>query len=292
MSMSMFFQTLVVSSSLLTASNVMGAVENIDIPWYQTASMGATDCCTYGSLYSWNGEFTSSQKCSTYAGSCMGGRRGAFWHFDLSSIPEDATIQSCTFRGETEYSDMGGDTTLGIEGTTGALTNTIAWSVINSPEWQYNGYFWGGEFIFALPASVVESARQDGMLTIYAYVSNSGGVHVHNTGANAARLNLFLDAPSVNGACCMDSGTCVLTSQSICENAGFDFLGQDTECEGNSCVDCLGDVDGDSDSDVDDVLILIQNYGSTGDSIAGDMDADGDVDVNDLLALLTYFGEC
>ena len=270
----------------------MGAVETMDIPWSQTASMGATNCCTYSSLSWWNGEFTYSQKCSTYAGSCMGSRRGAFWHFDLSSIPEEATIQSCTFRGMTEYNDMGGDTTLGIEGTTGSLTNTIAWSVINSPEWQYNGYFWGGEFIFTLSASVVESSREDGMLTICAYVSNSGGVHVHNTGPNAARLNVVLEAPAIYGACCMASGNCVVINQSACENAGFDFLGEQTLCPESSCNDCPGDLDGDSTCDVDDVLMLLQNYGTTGGSMDGDIDEDGDVDVNDLLALLTYFGDC
>ncbi|MAT80406.1 MAG: hypothetical protein CMJ29_12290 [Phycisphaerae bacterium] len=269
-----------------------GAVETIEIPWSQTASMSATNCCTYSSLSWWNGEFTYSQKCSSYAGSCMGSRRGAFWHFDLSSIPEDATIQSCSFRGMTEFSDMGGDTTLGIEGTSGSLTNATAFSVINSPEWQYNGYFWGGNFTFALPASVVESAREDGMLTIYAYVSNSGGVDVHNTGPNAARLNVVLDVPSINGACCMASGTCVETTQSTCENAGFDFLGEDSTCEDMSCVDCPGDLDGDNDADVDDILSLLQNYGASGDSLDGDLDSDGDVDVNDLLAMLSYFGGC
>ena len=278
--------------AMAPAVSAMGAVETIEIPWSQTASMGATNCCTYSSLTSWNGTFTTTKKCSSYAGSCMGSRRGAFWHFDLSAIPADASIQSCTFRGETEFSDMGGDTTLGIEGTTGSLTNTIAWSVINSPEWQYNGYFWGGQFTFSLPASIVESARQDGMLTVYAYVSNSGGVDVHNTGPTAARLNMVIDVPSVMGACCLSSGSCIVIAQHLCENADADFLGEGTECDDLACVPCPGDVDGDGDADVDDILGLIVEFGSSGDGLGGDLDGDGDVDVDDLLAMLNYFGGC
>ncbi|MBG84817.1 MAG: hypothetical protein CMJ40_09765 [Phycisphaerae bacterium] len=282
----------ILSAFLLCSASSQAAVETIDIPWSQTASMGATNCCTYSSLTSWNGEFTYSKKCSTYAGSCMGSRRGAFWHFDLSAIPSDATIVSCSFRGMTEYPDMGGDTTIGIEGTTGSLTTSMAFSVINSPQWQYSGYFWGGNFTFSLPSSVVESARDDGMLTIYAYVSNSGGVNVHNTGSNAARLNVVLDVPSIYGACCMDSGNCVVINQLACENADFDFLGEGTECPEDSCLECAGDLNGDSASDVDDILMLLQNYGMTGDALDGDLDGDDDVDVNDLLALLSYFGDC
>ena len=274
------------------SNDSLASVEQIEIPWSQTASMSASDCCSYSSLTGWNGEFTTTKKCSSYAGSCMGSRRGAFWQFDVSNIPADAVVQSCTFRGKTEYNDMGGDTTLGIEGSSGPLTNTIAFSVINSPQWQYSGYFWGGEFSFTLPASVVESAREDGMLTIYAYVSNSGGVDVHNTGPDAARLNVVLGAPPVYGACCMASGNCVVINQATCENAGFEFLGQETECPENSCINCPGDLNGDSASDVDDVLMLLQNWGMSGDAMNGDIDGDDDVDVNDLLALLTYFGDC
>ncbi|MBG79469.1 MAG: hypothetical protein CMJ39_02020 [Phycisphaerae bacterium] len=207
------------------------AQETIEIPWYQTASMGATNCCTYSSLSWWNGEFSYTQKCSTYAGSCMGSKRGAFWHFDLSVIPEDASILYCHFKGQTEYPDMGGDTTVGIRGTTGSLNNTTAYSVINSPEWQYNGYFWGGAFTFSLPAAVVESAREDGMLTIYAYVSNSGGVDIHNTGVNPARLSIVIDTPPVIGACCMSLGQCLDgLSEEDCSDSGGTWRGDDSSC--------------------------------------------------------------
>ncbi|MAT82621.1 MAG: hypothetical protein CMJ29_13375 [Phycisphaerae bacterium] len=54
--------------------------------------------------------------------------------------------------------------------------------------------------------------------------------------------------------------------------------------------DCPGDVDGDNDVDVDDILIALGNFGGSG---SGDVDGDNDIDVDDLLAILGAFGsEC
>ena len=58
--------------------------------------------------------------------------------------------------------------------------------------------------------------------------------------------------------------------------------------------DCPGDVDGDSDTDLSDLALLLDAYGSTaGDpdyNPAADFDDDGDVDLMDLAFLLDDYG--
>jgi hypothetical protein len=53
---------------------------------------------------------------------------------------------------------------------------------------------------------------------------------------------------------------------------------------------CLGDADGDGDADVDDVLEVLGNFGSTGGG--GDVDGDNDCDVDDVLQVISYYGTC
>ena len=51
------------------------------------------------------------------------------------------------------------------------------------------------------------------------------------------------------------------------------------------------DLDADGDTDFNDILIVLSNFGSDG-SAGGDADEDGDVDFNDLITLLSAFGPC
>ena len=50
---------------------------------------------------------------------------------------------------------------------------------------------------------------------------------------------------------------------------------------------CLGDLDGDGDTDLSDLAILLAAYGSTA---GGDLDGDGDTDLSDLALLLSDYG--
>ncbi|MCH2136780.1 MAG: hypothetical protein MK101_09390 [Phycisphaerales bacterium] len=57
------------------------------------------------------------------------------------------------------------------------------------------------------------------------------------------------------------------------------------ECENP----CPGDADGDGDVDVDDILIVIADFGGSGN---GDVDGNGETNVDDLLLVISWFGNC
>ena len=60
---------------------------------------------------------------------------------------------------------------------------------------------------------------------------------------------------------------------------------------GEVSLPCPTDLDADGDTDFNDILIVLSNFGSDG-SAGGDADSDGDVDFNDLITLLSAFGPC
>ncbi len=57
----------------------------------------------------------------------------------------------------------------------------------------------------------------------------------------------------------------------------------------DECADCLGDLDGNGEVGVDDLLALLSAFQIND---GGDCDNDGDTDVNDLLTLIAAWGPC
>jgi hypothetical protein len=277
-------------ASLTCGSMAFASIETIEIAWDQTAALGATDCCSHGSLGSFDGTFTTTKNCQSYAGSCITSRRWAFWTFDLSQLPENATIMSASFKGLTEYNDMGGNATIKLKALTNPLSTQVAMSIINTPDWQSQQYVSGGSFSIPLSASAITTARLQGKIGLYEYISNSGGVDIYNFGSQPARLSLVVDIPSVWGACCTTYGSCVYVPQYNCENAGFAFLGEDIDCTPSICNECPGDFDSNGIVDVNDLLLMISVYGTS--DTDHDLDGDGIVGINDLLLFLDAYGEC
>ena len=58
----------------------------------------------------------------------------------------------------------------------------------------------------------------------------------------------------------------------------------------NQLPPCAGDLDGDGDTDLADLGILLADFGCTGGMCVGDLDGDGDTDLADLGILLADFG--
>ncbi|MBI5866310.1 MAG: hypothetical protein HZB38_17705 [Planctomycetes bacterium] len=53
---------------------------------------------------------------------------------------------------------------------------------------------------------------------------------------------------------------------------------------------CLGDLNNDGVVDLNDLTLILSNFGSVGPGLTGDIDSDGDVDLGDLTLLLSAFG--
>ena len=100
-------------------------------------------------------------------------------------------------------------------------------------------------------------------------------------------------------------GSCLVTIVPVTPNCGWikvDGIVDTIAIGGQELfVDCLkgdevepsttpGDVDGDGDVDVDDLMLLIARYGSSCSGCPEDIDGDGDVDVDDLMILLSNYG--
>ena len=291
----MITQTLF-ATTVMAAMVSAGVEQTIEIPWSQTSSLGSTSCCTWSSLGSFGGSYTVTQNCQSYAGGCIQSRRAALWIFDLSDLPEDATVSSASFKGVTEYNDMGGSTTFKVKPTSGSLTTSLALSVMNAPSWSSSFYMWGGDFSFNIPASQIEAARAQGGLAIYMYVSTTSGVHVMNSWPGGARLSVNVEVDSPLGACCLhNSGFCAEIPQYNCENGtNTTFYGAGSTCGDSSACpgdDCDGDTDGDSVVDVNDLLAVISSWGTCG-GCSADLNGDGYVDVSDLLSILDNWGFC
>ena len=63
----------------------------------------------------------------------------------------------------------------------------------------------------------------------------------------------------------------------------------DGSCEYSTCIDCVGDTNFDGVTNINDLVILVSNFGCT-EHCEGDTDGDFDVDIYDLINLSNYFG--
>ena len=99
--------------------------------------------------------------------------------------------------------------------------------------------------------------------------------------------------PQPLGACCLLEVSCIELEESVCLAFGANWLGMDTACEPDACVDqpCDGDIDGDGSVGVDDLLRVIGDWACSGICDA-DVNGDSVVGVDDLLVVIGAWGSC
>ncbi len=104
-------------------------------------------------------------------------------------------------------------------------------------------------------------------------------------------VNLF-DGPSITGA---TTPTLTIAPQSIADEGSYDVLVTDSTCTQASrdvwlnVITSTGDVNGDGQVNVDDLILVILNWGWCPFTCAPDLNEDGQVDVDDLIFVILHW---
>ena len=69
-------------------------------------------------------------------------------------------------------------------------------------------------------------------------------------------------------------------------------VGTVSSISNETSMTCPGDFDANGGVNVDDLLILLGEFGSCTKSCLADMNGDGDVDIDDMLSLIGVWGPC
>ena len=100
-----------------------------------------------------------------------------------------------------------------------------------------------------------------------------------------------ITCPQPTGECCSTTW-CLDLTEDDCDAVAGNWSGAGTECEDSSgCQsDCQEDIDGDGSVNVNDLLAVVSDWGST--ESDADVDGSGVVDTSDLLAVIGAWGSC
>ena len=82
----------------------------------------------------------------------------------------------------------------------------------------------------------------------------------------------------------------VFSGSTLCDNEPDEIIGPFVDDGGNTLCVCPSDINGNGTVDVNDVLVIVAQWATTGPQ--GDINQDGIVDINDLLMSLDTFGPC
>ncbi len=96
--------------------------------------------------------------------------------------------------------------------------------------------------------------------------------------------------PGTTGACCLPGGFCDDETAADCAEDGGVFH-PDMDCEHFACTSCTGDIDGDGQVSITDLIGLLAAWGANPGHPA-DLNGDDTVDIQDLIILLAGWGPC
>ena len=225
----------------------------IQISASSSGMLHASNCCTMSYMGSANASTVFMRTCQSVYMSCVGSRRAAVWQFDLSAIPEDATLVSARFKGTRPEVYMTGSGFLSLKFDTGPLSSSVCLSLWNGGSWQ-TSYNWpyGHDFNASVTAGMNQQFGTASSVSILGYSGGTSAVSITNSGADAPILELTLDVPDL--------------------------------------LPCDGDLTGDRVVDGEDIALILGYWGR--DYAEYDLDGSGSVDGADLATVLGWWGVC
>jgi len=120
--------------------------------------------------------------------------------------------------------------------------------------------------------------------------SVTAGAATFTNNANTGFV-VTLPPPPV-GACCTGVSCSGPVSQTDCTTGGGTYQGDGSTCDAGTCAppSCPSDVNANGTTDIDDLFLVINNWGGT--SGPADIDHNGLIDIDDLFAVINGWGPC
>ena len=221
--------------------------------------------------------------------------------------PDSLTMVDCTFIANTAHHGAGGFSAVKV---VSMMNCSFIDNVAEGDQSSLSGGGWSAQ---CPTMSITDSLFVRNHAGI-----QGGGLYAFNSASNVTILGTSFTENTAGlagrgGGIQIDDGVCDVTSGSFCGNQPLDYAGDGitidssvclpvdcTDTDGNGVADaceCPTDINGDSVTDIDDLMIFIARFGEFCDGelypdCDPDFDGDGWVTISDLLYLLDSWGPC
>ncbi|MCH2145693.1 MAG: dockerin type I domain-containing protein [Phycisphaerales bacterium] len=247
------FSISTVLTSMFAVSGAMADYQIIEVHASSSASLNATGCCSMSYMGSTNPSSLSMRNCQSVYMSCVGSKRAAVWQFDLTQIPDDATLISARFKGTRPYSDMQGSGFLSMAFDTGPLNSSVCMSLWNGGDWQTSlNWPYGTDFSLTITSGLNLQFDEASTMSLLGYAGTTSQVTVVNSGNERPVLELTIDVPDA--------------------------------------APCDGDINDDQVVNGSDISMILGYWGQS--DPAYDVDGSGMIDGADLAIVLGEWGQC